>query len=146
MDIILPPHRIQSKPVVVFHEQMQKDAAEMKKLLQSQSFPNGQKGYAISHCQVSNDPYRFFVVLKQLFDEEIIVNPKILEKDERFTNLEACLGYPFRGDKKVSRYNKIRVRYQNTKLETKEVELTGFKACIMQHELAHMQGVTIYDK
>jgi peptide deformylase len=117
----------------------------IKEMLEVCKQPLGRKsgGLALAHCQVDqDDPLRFFV----LKTGDVIINPKILDKSDRVTNIEGCLNFPFRDDKKISRYNKIKVCYtKNNKSELIEQELEGIMAFIFQHEIEHFNGKTIYD-
>lgn len=99
------------------------------------------EAYAISHAQVSTDPWAFFVVSSSFVDEEhwkkggnywpehAIINPQILSADDKInvgtlsdgnpdvrknvrTYKEGCFSFPFRKPKNVQRYFRIKVRYQ----------------------------------
>jgi len=106
--------------------------------------PLGEKkngALALAHCQVDHDnPKRFFVAL----NGEVFINPKILSKQDSFTHIEGCMSYPFRGQKKVKRWNKVQVEYINSEGETVIDDVEGINACIFQHEIAHMNGISIY--
>src|SRR5260221_16108 len=65
---------------------------------------------AIAHCQVDHEnPKRFFVT----YLSEVMVNPKILEKEQEFIHSEGCMSFAFRETKKIKRFKKIKVRYLN---------------------------------
>lgn len=96
---------------------------------------------ALAHCQVDHDnPKRFFATA----DGRVFINPKILSKQDSFTHIEGCMSYPFRGAKGVKRYQTIQVEYINEKREKIVQEVTGKMACVFQHEIAHMNGISIY--
>lgn len=103
---------------------------------------NYEKGaVALAHCQVDHDnPKRFFVTT----DGRVFINPKILSKQDSFTHIEGCMSYPFRGAKGVKRYQTIQVEYTNEKQEKIIREVTDKMACVFQHEIAHMNGISIY--
>lgn len=69
-------------------------------------------------------------------------NPEIIKKTEPFETEEGCLslvGEP----RKCKRYRKIKVRFQNARLETRLKTYTGFTAQIIQHEVDHCNGILI---
>ena len=144
MNIILPPHKKQSVPVKEMTDEIKKDIDEMKILINKNEFTNGQKGYAVAHCQVSKNPLRIFVCVDGLFDGTVVINPKILEKSELFTAVESCLSFPFRKGIKVKRFNRIKVSYYNENMEEITTELTGILSQIFQHEIQHFNGGNIY--
>lgn len=110
---------------------------------------------ALHHSQVSTDPFNFFVIKRSYVggknDEIVIIaNPKVLEKiGQTNTIMEGCISFPFRHDKKVLRYKKVKVRYQvprngDDELITKEEEIEGLLAQVFQHECQHAAGNHIY--
>ncbi|NME35248.1 MULTISPECIES: peptide deformylase [Fusobacterium] len=83
---------------------------------------------------------RFFVL--DVGDKIIrkIINPKILEMSEEYTETdEGCLSVPGIY-KKVKRAARIKVKYQNIDGEVIEEEMTGFLAKAFQHEYDHLEG------
>jgi hypothetical protein len=173
-----------------------KEAKSIKKWLNDNngSFPEPYiTAYAVSHCQVTNDPYpfAFFVVAKDFMNskespekfswpDQIIYNPEILEtpatvekdipkrvvskdKDGDVTHKivksrgmvsnqyeveEACMSFNHKKAKKVSRYYRIKVKYQTRgffgRIRTHTEWIEGLKAHIFQHEMDHMNGDNIY--
>ncbi len=133
-----------------------KDAEDIKKLIDGGfSRGNYSTAFALSHCEVCENPLNYFVVSQKLVDEKIfksrvVVNPIILEYDEKLTVslLEACMSVPFRRPKRMERYLKIKVKYQiieGEKLSADIVEeVDGVKAHIFQHQCDHNNGLNIY--
>jgi peptide deformylase len=71
-----------------------------------------------------------------------IVNPEIILREEPVTMLEGCLSVP--GEfHDVTRFRKVRVRYQDRTGETLETESSEKLAHIFQHEIDHLDG-TVY--
>ena len=131
---------------------------------------NYDKGFALSHCQVSRNPYAFFVVGSAWVGKEkkdgwpaaAIINPQILEVTDKidvgtkenpdmrqnvFTYDEACFSFPFRQPKKVKRYYRITVQYQIKGLfglKTVVEEIEELRAHIFQHEFSDCLGENIY--
>lgn len=69
-------------------------------------------------------------------------NPEIIKKTEPFETEEGCLSL-IGGPRKCKRYRKIKVRFQNARLETRLKTYTGFTAQIIQHEVDHCNGILI---
>jgi peptide deformylase len=70
----------------------------------------------------------------------VLINPEIIAKEGTQTGEEGCLSIPgFR--EPVTRAMKVRMRAQNPKGETIEVEGEELLARAMQHEMDHLNGV-----
>ena len=72
-----------------------------------------------------------------------VVNPEITWRSEESQEyLEGCLSFP---DQQVSitRPAKIKVSYQNEFGEKKEIAACGLLAVCLQHEMDHINGITI---
>lgn len=96
---------------------------------------------ALAHCQVDHDfPLRFFVTS----NGEIIINPEILYVEKPYTHMEGCYSYSFRGEKKVKRFNTIKVKYFDENEQEHTETYIGLKAAIFQHENDHFNGKSIY--
>ncbi len=71
----------------------------------------------------------------------IMYNPEIISQNDKYITEEGCLCH--QGVNSVVRYNKIKVRYQNEKLESRVQNFKGFTAQTIQHELDHCNGILI---
>ena len=73
-------------------------------------------------------------------------NPEITESGDDFTNFdEGCLSFP--GDQcTISRPNAILVRYQTATGDIVNEELLGLASRCFQHELDHLDGITMHDR
>jgi len=72
-----------------------------------------------------------------------LVNPVILEASEtEITSEEGCLSLPSMAVK-VSRPDEVSVRYQTVTGDFVEEIFTGFVAVIIQHEIDHLDGITL---
>ncbi|GAY73699.1 peptide deformylase [Lentilactobacillus kosonis] len=70
-----------------------------------------------------------------------MINPEIISKNGKYITTEGCLS--LLGERQTARYNKIIVRYQDTKFKTHTQEFTDFVAQIIQHEIDHCNGILI---
>ncbi|MBR6165513.1 MAG: peptide deformylase [Clostridia bacterium] len=68
-----------------------------------------------------------------------LINPELLEEEGTQTGREGCLSVPGRQGV-VTRPKKIRIRYQNRKGESMELEAEGFEARAICHEMDHLDG------
>ena len=72
----------------------------------------------------------------------VMLNPEIIARSAPYEAQESCLSL-LGGPRKTVRYEKIKVRYQNEKMQTRLKTFTGFTAQIIQHEVDHCNGVLI---
>lgn len=149
--IIIPPHKKISQPVKKWKE-IKQDAKEMIENIRANQYANEfwREAFAISHCQVSEEPKRFFVVnralpeVKKAFSHDVIINPEIVEMKEWSQNREGCMSKPWAGTKKMGRYKKIVIRYKVKSLfgflRKKKKSFEELPAFMIQHELEHFEG------
>ena len=72
----------------------------------------------------------------------VMLNPEIISCSEEYETQEGCLSL-LGGPRNTKRFRKIKVRYQNTALQTRLKTFTGWTAQIIQHEIDHCHGVLI---
>lgn len=72
----------------------------------------------------------------------LMFNPKITYMEGKYTAEEGCLSL-LGGKRKCERYKKIKVEYQNAKMQKRVKTYTGFTAQIIQHEIDHTNGILI---
>ena len=72
----------------------------------------------------------------------VMLNPEIISCSEAYETEEGCLSL-LGGPRKTKRFRKIKVRYQNTALQTRLKTFTGWTAQIIQHEMDHCNGILI---
>lgn len=81
-----------------------------------------------------------------VFDNEgtpmIMFNPQIINKSAPYETEESCLSL-LGGPRKTTRYQKIKVQYQTTQLQTRLKTFNGWTAQIIQHEIDHCNGILI---
>jgi len=74
----------------------------------------------------------------------ILINPIILESSGESTREEGCLSIPeIRAD--VTRPKNILLKYNDFDFKDVEVELSGFIARVVQHEIDHLNGKLFID-
>lgn len=71
----------------------------------------------------------------------MMFNPVILKAEKPFETEEGCLSLS--GTRKTTRYETIRVRYQDEKMHTRQQDYSGWIAQIIQHEIDHCNGIII---
>lgn len=71
----------------------------------------------------------------------VMYNPEIVKASEPYEAEEGCLS--LNGARKTTRYQKIKVRYQNAAFQTRLKSYTGWTAQIIQHEIDHCNGILI---
>ena len=72
----------------------------------------------------------------------VMLNPEILKQSGAYETEESCLSL-LGGPRKTARWQKIKVRYQTTELQTRIKTFEGWTAQIIQHEIDHCNGVLI---
>lgn len=79
------------------------------------------------------------------FDGEkpvILFNPEIVAASGPYDTEEGCLSL-LGGPRKCKRFQKIKVRFQNDKFQTRLKTYTGWTAQVIQHEIDHCNGILI---
>ena len=77
---------------------------------------------------------------------EEMINPSIIDHGkEKITYEESCLSVPA-FYLKMKRYKRIQVQWQDAFGNTKKEWFEEFPAIVIQHEMDHLQGVTLLDR
>ena len=78
--------------------------------------------------------------------ETLLINPEIITYSKEMQNSEeACLSLP--GERGfVLRHQWIEVKYQDLKGKFHQQKYSGFNACIIQHEIDHLNWILFIDK
>lgn len=145
LSIIHYPHptlRHQSKPIVRVDQRLKDIAAEMLDLM----YANEGVGLAANQVDL---PIRMFVAnetgKRGEGQEWVVINPVIDRPKGSEAGQEGCLSVP-------GTYAQVKrpksVRMQGYDLDGNEinVELSGFLARVMQHEVDHLDGVMFFDR
>lgn len=81
-----------------------------------------------------------------VFDNEgaymVMLNPEVIQQSGEYEAEESCLSL-LGGPRKTKRCRKIKVRYQNLKMQTRLKTFEGWTAQIIQHEIDHCNGILI---
>ncbi len=72
----------------------------------------------------------------------VMLNPVILKASGEYETEESCLSL-LGGPRKIKRFQKIKVQYQNLQLQTRIKSFEGWTAQIIQHEIDHCNGILI---
>ena len=72
----------------------------------------------------------------------VMFNPEIIKAEGEYQTQEGCLS--LLGDPRdTKRFKKIKVHYQNEKMQVRLKTFTDFPAQIIQHEVDHCNGILI---
>ncbi len=71
----------------------------------------------------------------------VFYNPILLKKEGPYDTEEGCLSLD--GVRGTKRYKRIKVQYQNEKMQIRQKTYTGWTAQIIQHEMDHLDGILI---
>lgn len=130
--------REKAKPVTVFHKKLHLLIDSMYTTLKSV-----EDGAALAAPQV--DVSKRITVIDYQGEYLELVNPEIIETKGERTVFEGCLSYVgYSG--KVTRYDYVKVKYQNRFGEENIIERTGEMAKCLQHEIDHLNGILYVDR
>ena len=71
----------------------------------------------------------------------LMFNPHILEKEDEYQTVEGCLSLPHQTE--VTRYRRIKVKFQDEAFKWHERDYEGYTAQIIQHEVDHCEGIIV---
>jgi peptide deformylase len=74
----------------------------------------------------------------------VMVNPEVLEAQQREDMEEGCLSVPDTREK-IRRYSRVRLRAQDRNGDPYELEAEGLMAQCIQHEIDHLNGKLYID-
>ena len=81
-----------------------------------------------------------------VFDNEgtymTMFNPELIKASGQYDTEESCLSL-LGGPRPCSRYQTIKVQWQNEQFQTRIKTFTGWTAQIIQHEIDHCNGILI---
>ena len=103
-----------------------------------------ENGIGLAAPQVGISKRVFVMEIDDVF--RACFNPEILESSQNVVEFdEGCLSFP--GDQCIiKRPSEVQVRYYNLQGQQFEETLSGLAARCFQHELDHLDGITMWDR
>jgi peptide deformylase len=146
MKIVLYPHpalRRKCRPLTSIDEKVRDHVRQMFDLMYEA------RGLGLAANQVGL-PYQFLIMNltadpKQPENEEVYINPVIVERKGTQEGEEGCLSLPELYGK-VRRAKNVKVHAYNLKGESVEITATELAARVWQHEVDHLHGELFIDK
>ena len=134
-----PRLRIKARPVADFGPSLQKLVDDMFETMYDAP------GVGLAATQVGVD-LRLAVMDAGEDEREpvVMINPEILQADDRQEMDEGCLSVP-EASEKVQRFNHLRVRALDRNGKPYELEVEGLRAQAIQHEIDHLDGKLYID-
>ena len=131
MSIILYPDPVLNKPVPISTSICDNTVPDMIDAIQQ----SGAVGIAANQIGLSD---RVIVINSCL----VFVNPVITNLKTPIYTKEQCLSIP--GEHyRVFRFNEIVIHYQDVNFKKHKREFKGVLACVIQHEIYHLNGILI---
>ena len=129
-----------AKPFMDFHLVSQNDFM----VQQMFSFMKKNNGMGLAAPQIGVSRKLFVMEVDSV--QRACFNPEITDQSADLTNYpEGCLSFP--GEEcKITRPRTVSVRYQTVTGEWAEETLDGITARCFQHELDHLNGITMHDR
>ncbi|QJB55842.1 peptide deformylase [Pseudodesulfovibrio sp. zrk46] len=78
-------------------------------------------------------------------DLRVILNPEIVESEGEVDSEEGCLSCP-ELNVKVKRKERVKVTGMDREGNDIEIDADGFLAIVLQHEIDHLEGMTLADR
>ena len=100
--------------------------------------PQAGLGRRIVVANLTGDP-------KKKDDEQVFINPEILDRSGKLKEEEGCLSLPGMAVQ-VPRAEKVLVRYKGVDGKFVEREAEMLESRLFQHEIDHLDGILILDK
>jgi peptide deformylase len=124
-----------ARPVTVFDERLRRLAADMAETMYEAP------GVGLAATQVDVHERLIVVDVSEAKDDlRVFVNPEIVwASEEQVECEEGCLSVPGVYDA-VTRPARVRVRAQDTRGDTFELDCEGLLAVCVQHEMDHLRG------
>lgn len=95
-----------------------------------------QVGVSLKLCVIDVDPEKN--------SPYILINPEIIEGENKILEEEGCLSFPGIYEK-VNRYKTVTAEYTDLSGERKTIKADGFLAKAIQHETDHLNGKLFID-
>lgn len=104
-----------------------------------------EQGIGLAAAQVNIQQRIVVIDISEEKDQAFcLINPEIISKEGKVDSEEGCLSVPTYYEK-VSRAEKVKVRFLDYQGETVELEADGLLAICIQHEIDHLDGKLFVD-
>jgi peptide deformylase len=136
-----PVLRVNCPDVETFDDELRELAADMVETM------HAAPGVGLAAPQVGIETRLAVVDLSVGKDPEqlvVMVNPEVVEREGRATDVEGCLSIPDVNDK-VERAKRIRLRARDLAGESFELDAEDWLARAILHEIDHLDGVLFVD-
>jgi peptide deformylase len=134
-----PRLRIRAQPVTEFDAELRRLVADMLETMYAAP------GIGLAATQVNVHRRLLVVDVSEERNAPLcLINPEILNAEGRVSYEEGCLSVPDVFET-VDRAERIRVKAQNERGETIELETEGLLAICIQHEMDHLEGKLFVD-
>jgi peptide deformylase len=134
-----PRLRIRAQPVTEFDAELRRLVADMLETMYAAP------GIGLAATQVNVHRRLLVVDVSEERNAPLcLINPEILNAEGRVSYEEGCLSVPDVFET-VDRAERIRVKAQNERGETIELEAEGLLAICIQHEMDHLEGKLFVD-
>jgi peptide deformylase len=134
-----PRLRIRAQPVTEFDAELRRLVADMLETMYAAP------GIGLAATQVNVHRRLLVVDVSEERNAPLcLINPEILSAEGRVSYEEGCLSVPDVFET-VDRAERIRVKAQNERGETIELEAEGLLAICIQHEMDHLEGKLFVD-
>jgi peptide deformylase len=134
-----PRLRTRAEPVKAFDAALQQLAADMLETMYAAP------GVGLAATQVNIHQRLLVADVSETHDRpQVLVNPEILSREGLAVREEGCLSVPGVFDE-VERAARIKVRAQDVKGHSFELDAEGLLAVCIQHEIDHLDGKLFVD-
>ena len=144
--ITMNKDKLEFKCDLVYYTDGLKIANQLKQVI---LFGKHKNCVGLAHNQISGNKRVFIAKIDNIW--RTFINPKItFFEGKKFEHEESCMSFPNKSSK-VIRWNKVELTHQvnarnnNDDMWSKEL-FFDFNACIIQHEMDHLNGIHIFNK
>ena len=122
-----------------------KDFSKVQSLINNMSNTlDNSRGVGLAANQTGENK-QIIVVKSEIYKDRILINPRILEVEGVIRYEEGCLSIPnYRAY--IKRYNKITIEAFDREGDNIIEKFEGFESIVIQHEIDHLNGLTIIDR
>lgn len=100
----------------------------------------------LAHNQIGGKKRVFVAKVGKNKTWKTFINAEIVSYNgKKFIHNESCMSFPKRSSD-VERYQSVTIRHLVPFIGEVEETFTGFNACIIQHEIDHLNGIHILNK